>query len=288
LSGQEARRPTPLLPEGPPAPLALAADLSTFGTLGDLNLLGLWTLYAKEVRRFLKVFTQTVLAPVATTLMFLAIFALALGSAGRTIGGMPFLEFLAPGLLMMTVVQNAFANTSSSLMIAKIQGNIVDYLMPPLGPGELTFGLVMGGVTRGLLVAAAVWLAMLPFVPMLPAHPLLVPLSVLLASTLLSLVGLITALWAEKFDQMAAATNFVITPLSFLSGTFYSIADLPEPLHLLALVNPFFYMIDGLRFAFTGHADGPVATGFVVLVLVNAGLAWLAWHLVRTGYKLKA
>jgi ABC-2 type transport system permease protein len=289
LSGGDAGRPAaPLLAEAPPAPLPLAGAASTFGTLGDLNLLGLWTLYVKEVRRFLKVISQTVLAPVITTLVFLAIFSLALGGAGRTIGGMPYLEFLAPGLLMMAIVQNAFANTSSSLMIAKIQGNIVDYLMPPLGPGELTFGLVMGGVTRGFLVGGAVWLAMAPFVPTAPAHPLLVPLSVLLASSMLSLLGLIAALWAEKFDQMAAATNFVITPLSFLSGTFYSIQDLPEPFHALALANPFFYMIDGLRFAFTGHADGPVLIGFVVLVLVNAGLAWLAWQLVRTGYRLKA
>lgn len=278
----------PLLPEVPPAPPPLAGAPSTFGTLGDLNLLGLWTLYVKEVRRFLKVISQTVLAPVATTLMFLAIFALALGGSGRTIGGMPYLEFLAPGLLMMAVVQNAFANTSSSLMIAKIQGNIVDYLMPPLGPGELTFGLVMGGVTRGLLVAAAVWLAMLPFVPMAPLHPVLALVSVLLASAMLALLGLIAALWAEKFDQMAAATNFVITPLSFLSGTFYSIQDLPGPFHALALANPFFHMIDGLRFAFTGHADGPVALGFVILVVVDAALALLAWHLVRIGYKLKA
>jgi ABC-2 type transport system permease protein len=266
----------------------LAADARTFGTWGDLNLLGLWTLYVKEVRRFLKVLTQTVLAPMMTTLMFLAIFALALGGTRRVIGGVPFLEFLAPGLLMMAVVQNAFANTSSSLMIAKVQGNIVDYLMPPLGPGELTFGLVMGGVTRGLLVAVAVWVAMLPFVELLPLHPLAMLASLLLASNMLSLLGLIAALWAEKFDQMAAVTNFVITPLSFLSGTFYSISDLPEPLHLIALANPFFYMIDGVRWAFTGHADGPVLGGYLVLVAVNLALWLAAWWLLRRGYKLKA
>lgn len=256
--------------------------------MGDLNLLGLWTLYVKEVRRFLKVLTQTVVAPMITTLMFLAIFALALGGTRRVIGGVSFLEFLAPGLLMMAVVQNAFANTSSSLMIAKIQGNIVDYLMPPLGPGELAFGIVMGGVTRGLLVAVAVWVALLPFVALLPLHPLAVLLSLLLAATMLSLLGLLAALWAEKFDQMAAVTNFVITPLSFLSGTFYSIADLPEPLHLIALVNPFFYMIDGVRWAFTGHADGPVVVGYVVLAVVNVALSLAAWQLLKHGYKLKA
>lgn len=261
---------------------------STFGTPGDLNLLGLWTLYAKEVRRFLKVFTQTLLAPVITTLVFLAIFTLALGGAERRIGEVPYLEFLAPGLLMMAVVQNAFANTSSSIMIAKVQGNIVDYLMPPLGPGELTFGIVMGGVTRGCIVGIAVWAAMNGFVRLMPLHPLAAFASLLLASTMLSLLGLLAALWAEKFDQMAAVTNFVITPMSFLSGTFYTIHDLPGVFHALALANPFFYMIDGIRWAFTGHADGPVGIGYLVLVLVNAALYALTWRLVKTGYRLKA
>ena len=265
-----------------------AAHQSTFGTPRDLNLLGLWTLYVKEVRRFLKVFTQTLLAPVITTLVFLAIFTLALGGAQRHIGGIPYLEFLAPGLLMMAVVQNAFANTSSSIMIAKVQGNIVDYLMPPLGPGELTFGVVMGGVTRGVIVGVAVWAAMNGFVRLLPLHPLAAFASVLLASTMLSLLGLLAALWAEKFDQMAAVTNFVITPMSFLSGTFYTIHDLPGVFHAIALANPFFYMIDGIRWSFTGHADGPVGLGYAILVMVNAGLAILAWRLVKSGYRLKA
>ena len=270
--------------ERQPAP----ARESTFGTPGDLNLLGLWTLYLKEVRRFLKVFTQTLLAPVITTLVFLAIFTLALGGAQRSIGGIPYLEFLAPGLLMMAVVQNAFANTSSSIMIAKVQGNIVDYLMPPLGPGELTFGIVMGGVTRGVIVGIAVWAAMNGFVRLMPLHPLAALASLLLASAMLSLLGLLAALWAEKFDQMAAVTNFVVTPLSFLSGTFYTIHDLPGFFHALALANPFFYMIDGIRWAFTGHADGPVGIGYAVLVLVNLMLAAIAWALVRSGYRLKA
>jgi ABC-2 type transport system permease protein len=274
-------RPTRPLPAAP-------RPESTFGTPGDLNLLGLWTLYLKEVRRFLKVFTQTLLAPVITTLVFLAIFTLALGGAHRSIGGIAYLEFLAPGLLMMAVVQNAFANTSSSIMIAKVQGNIVDYLMPPLSPGELTFGIVMGGVTRGCIVGIAVWAAMNGFVHLMPLHPLSALASLVLASTMLSLLGLLAALWAEKFDQMAAVTNFVVTPLSFLSGTFYTIHDLPGPFYALALMNPFFYMIDGIRWAFTGHADGPVVIGYGVLVLVNLALWALTWRLVRTGYRLKA
>jgi ABC-2 type transport system permease protein len=268
--------------------LRLASDGSTFGTLWDINLIGLWTLYTKEVRRFVKVMGQTLIAPIITTLVFLAIFALALGQAGRTIEGLPYLEFLAPGLAMMAIVQNAFANTSSSLMIAKIQGNVVDYLMPPLSAGELLFGLAMGGVTRGVIVGITVFVAMLPFVALPMQHPFFILYFVLAASLMLSLLGILAALWAEKFDQMAMATNFIITPLSFLSGTFYSVQGLPWGFHLLALCNPFFYMIDGIRFGVTGHADGQVWVGVGVLIVVNLALWRLALHLFRIGYRLKA
>ena len=279
----------PVPPPRPAGPaLRLSGDESTFDTFGDINLIGLWTLYLKEVRRFFKVITQTVFAPVATTLIFLAIFSLALGRAGREVGDLPFLVFLAPGLIMMSVIQNAFANTSSSIMIAKVQGNIVDYLMPPLSAGELLFGVVMGGVTRGFLVALVVWLTMIPFVGLYPLHPLAIVYYVFAGSMVLSTLGFLAALWSEKFDQMAAVTNFIITPLSFLSGTFYSIEALPEPFHVVALINPFFYMIDGLRYGFTGHADGPVLIGALYLLVVMAALWLLALALVRRGYKLKA
>jgi len=270
-----------------PDPAAHPVD-STFGTPFDLNLIGLWTLYLKEVRRFLKVPGQTLLAPVVTTLMFLLIFTLALGRSGRTVEGLPFLQFLAPGLIMMAVIQNAFANTSSSILIGKIQGNIVDILMPPLRPAELMFGLVAGGVTRGLLVAAVVTLAMLPAVALGIAHPLLVLFYALSGSLMLALLGLLGGLWAEKFDQMATVTNFVITPLSFLSGTFYSIAQLPGPFLLAAHLNPFFYLIDGLRFGFTGHADGSLLIGAIAVTAVNLALWALAHALIARGYRLKA
>jgi ABC-2 type transport system permease protein len=261
---------------------------STFGTPFDLNLIGLWTLYLKEVRRFLKVPGQTLLAPVVTTLMFLLIFTLALGRNGRVIEGLPFLEFLAPGLIMMTVIQNAFANTSSSILIGKIQGNIVDLLMPPLRPSELLFGIVAGGVTRGVLVAIVVSLAMLPAVALEIAHPLLVLYYVVQGSLMLALLGLLGGLWAEKFDQMATVTNFIITPLSFLSGTFYSIAQLPGPFLVAAHLNPFFYLIDGLRFGFTGHADGSIPIGAFAVAAVNLALWALAQALIARGYRLKA
>ncbi len=263
-------------------------DGSTFGTFGDINLIGLQTLYLKEVRRFLKVFTQTVLAPVISAMVFLAVFSLALGRADLTVEGLPFLTFVAPGLIMMAIVQNSFANTSSSLMIAKIQGNIVDYLMPPLSPGELLSGIIAGGVTRGFAVGVVVFLSMLPIVD-LPIHsPPLIVYYIVMASLTMSLLGFLAALWAEKFDQMATITNFVITPLSFLSGTFYSIERLPEPFHLIALLNPFFYMIDGIRFGFTAHADGSVWVGALLLAAVNAALWYWTLHLMRRGYRLKS
>ena len=268
--------------------MRLPGQESTFGTFGDFNWIGLWTLYCKEVRRFFKVITQTVLAPVVTTLIFLAIFTLALGRAGRMVGDLPFLEFLAPGLIMMAIVQNSFANTSSSVMIAKVQGNIVDYLMPPLSSAELLAGIVAGGVTRGFLVGIAVWVAMSFFMPMWPHSLALVLFYVFVSSLMLALLGFIAALWAEKFDQMAAVTNFIITPLSFLSGTFYSIQLLPGWAHAIAILNPFFYMIDGIRYAFTGYSDGPVLIGILVLALVNVALWFYAHWLLQLGYKIKA
>jgi ABC-2 type transport system permease protein len=196
--------------------------LSLAGTrvrqIGRVNWRGLWTLYMKEVRRFLNVFTQTLLAPMVTTLLFLAIFTLALGGAGRTVGGVDFALFLAPGLIMMSIVQNAFANTSSSIVIAKVQGNIVDVLMPPLSPGELTLGFAAGGVTRGLMVGLAVGLGMWLFVPITLHNPLFILYHGVMAALMLSLLGMIGGIWAEKFDHIAAVTNFVITPFSFLSG----------------------------------------------------------------------
>jgi ABC-2 type transport system permease protein len=256
--------------------------------LGAINWLGLWTLYVKEVRRFAKVATQTVIAPVVTTLLFLAIFALALGGATREVGGVPFAQFLAPGLVMMAMVQNAFANTSSSLLISKIQGNIVDVVMPPLSAGELTLAFAAGGVTRGLAVGLAVALAMAVFVPMEVQHPFFVLFHAFAASLMLSLVGLLAGIWAEKFDQMAAITNFVITPFAFLSGTFYSVERLPEFWRLAAHFDPFFYMIDGFRYGFIGHADASLALGAAVLIAADILLWALVYAWFRRGYKLKA
>lgn len=256
--------------------------------IGSVNWIGLWTLYAREVRRFIKVHQQTVWAPVVTTLLYYAVFALSLGAAVRTVGTVPYLEFLAPGLMMMAMVQNAFANTSSSVVIAKVQGNIVDILMPPLSPMELVSGFVLGGVTRGVLVGLVTGLAIWAFVPLHMPHPVFVLYHAVMASLLLSLLGLIGGVWSEKFDNIAAVTNFVVTPLSFLSGTFYSLDTLPAFFWWIAHLDPFFYMIDGFRYGFIGVTDGSLWLGVVVMAAVNAGLWWLALRMFQTGYRLKA
>lgn len=255
--------------------------------IGAVNWLGLWTMYRKEVHRFWKVVTQTVAAPVVTTLLFMAIFTLALGGEGRQVEGIPFKDFLAPGLIMMAIIQNAFANTSSSLLIAKVQGNIVDVLMPPLSSGELTFAYAMGGLTRGILVAAVVGLAFIPFVDMHIRHLWAVIYFALSASLMLSLVGILAGIWADKFDHAAAITNFVITPLSLLSGTFYSIENLPGMWYSASQYNPFFYMIDGFRYGFVGFADGPILTGVLVTGAINVVLWVASYYVFRSGYKLR-
>ncbi len=255
--------------------------------IGPVNWLGLWTLYSKEVQRFISVSGQTIGAPVMTTLLFLAIFSLALGRAVKTVGGVPFMEYLAPGLIMMAIIQNAFANTSSSIIGAKMQGSYVDVMMAPLTPQELTFGYALGGVTRGILVAIAVTIAMAVFVPLMlhsPAHLLFFGLS---ASLMLSLLGIIAGLWAEKHDHISLATNFIITPCAFLSGTFYSIERLPGIWNTVAHLDPFFYMIDGFRYGFIGHADGSLTAGIGVMIAGNVVL-WAAVHvMIATGYRVK-
>ena len=251
------------------------------------NWIGLWTLYTREVRRFTKVYMQTILAPLMSTSLFLAVFSLALGSAARSVGNTPFIEFLAPGLMIMAISQNAFANTSSSLMTAKVQGSIVDTLMAPLTAFEIHFGLTMGGVTRGIVVGCAVAMAMHVFAG-LGIHSLTyIVFHAVMGSMMLAQLGVLGAIWAEKFDHISAVTNFVITPLSFLSGTFYSIQRLPEAAQTLAQFNPFFYMIDGFRYGFIGYADGNIAVGVVVMAAINLTLWVLCTRFFGIGYKLK-
>ena len=255
---------------------------------GRVNWLGLCTLYAREVRRFAKVWGQTVLAPIATAGLFLLVFNFALADRRGDVMGMPFVQFLAPGVLMMAVVQNAFANTSSSLLIAKVQGNIVDTLMPPLSSAELLIGYALGGATRGLVVAVATGAPLFLLLGIEVAHPLWAALFLLLGALALALAGMIVGMWCQKFDQMAAITNFVVTPLAFLSGTFYSVADLPTGFWAVSHVNPVFYFIDGFRGGTLGVSDSPLWLGAGVGIAVVGGLGWRTYRILESGAGLKA
>lgn len=256
--------------------------------VGAVNWIGLATLIRKEVHRFLKVWIQTVAAPVVTTLLFYAVFALALGGVVRKVGDVPFLLFLAPGLIMMAIAQNAFANSSSSVLVAKVQGNIVDVLMPPISALELTSAYVIGGVVRGAMVGLVTALAIALFIP-LHLHSIgFILFHGVAAASLLALLGLIGGIWADKFDHMAVVTNFIVTPLSFLSGTFYSIDSVPPAFRFIAHLNPFFYFIDGFRYGFIGQTDGTLVTGIVVMLGTNLVLGFVAWRMIAKGYKLKA
>jgi ABC-2 type transport system permease protein len=256
----------------------------------NVNWGGLATLYVKEVRRFFKVQLQTIWAPAVTTLLFLVIFTVALGRSGRMVMGFPFADFLAPGLIVMGMLQNAFANSSFSLLVGKVQGTIVDYLMPPLSTGELLLGMAGASVTRAALVGLAVWAAMLlwPGVHVVPSHIWAVIWFGLMGSLMLSFLGLITSIWAEKFDHAAAVGNFVVAPLSLLSGTFYSIESLSPAFRAVSHANPFFYVISGFRFGFLGIADSPVWFGALLLLAINFLLGGACYAMLRTGWKLKA
>ncbi len=255
----------------------------------SVNWQGLKTLYLKEVRRFFKVQLQTVWAPAATTLLFLVIFTVAMNRVRPAVMGVPFADFLGPGLIVMGMIQNSFANTSSSLLIAKIQGTIVDVLMPPLSTGELMAAWVGGAVTRAWLVGAAVWLAMLlaPGVDVPIRYPLVVLYFGTMGAVLLALLGILTGIWADKFDHAAAVTNFVVQPLTLLSGTFYAIDKVSPAMRALSHANPFFYVIDGFRYGFLGVADGLAVQGAVILLVLDVGLWALCYALLRSGWRLR-
>lgn len=259
-----------------------------------INRIGLWSLYMKEVRRFLKVQTQTVWAPAVTTLLFLVIFTVALGRSGREVLGEPFATFVAPGLIVMGMMQNAFANSSFTLLGGKIQGTIIDVLMPPLSEGELMAGIVGAAVTRAVMVGLAVALAMAfyPGVSLAMEHVWAVVWFGLMGAVMLSLMGLLTSIWAEKFDHNAAITNFVVAPLALLSGTFYVIDNLAPVFQAISRANPFFYVISGFRYGFLGQSDigntdAALVQSAIGLGLFNLALAYLCYRVLKSGWKLK-
>lgn len=298
---------TPLtdLPAATPTDAAIVRPPRRYGAV---NTIGTWTLYKREVQRFIKVWMQTLFAPVITTLLFMTVFKLAFGDRGQLTGdfdGLIYNNFLAPGLIVMAVLQNAFQNTSSSLTISKVQGSQVDFLMPPLSPLELTFGFVAGAATRGLMVGTIaaiaihfsgplIWLVTFGQVTVESlaslniVHLWAVLYFGLCAAIILGALGAMGGIWADKFDHLAAVTNFVIVPLTFLSGTFYDIKVMIEPFYTMALFDPFFYLIDGFRYGFLGVANSNLGTGIVVAGVLSVLSCLAVWWLFRSGYKLKA
>jgi ABC-2 type transport system permease protein len=248
---------------------------------------GFQTLFYKEVLRFWKVAFQTVLAPVITALLYLTIFGHALRGHVQVYPGVEYTSFLIPGLVMMSVLQNAFANSSSSLIQSKITGNLVFVLLPPLAAWEMFGAYVLASIVRGLAVGAGVFVVTIWFVPVSFAAPLYIVAFAVLGSAILGTLGLIAGIWAEKFDQLAAFQNFLIMPLTFLSGVFYSTHTLPPVWREVSRLNPFFYMIDGFRYGFFGLSDvNPFASLSVVFVFFVV-LAALAMRLLASGYKLR-
>jgi ABC-2 type transport system permease protein len=260
----------------------------------DVNWGGLRTLYIKEVRRFFKVHLQTIWAPAITTLLFLIVFTIATGAKRPVLVGgvtIPFADFIAPGLIISQGMMGpAFANASFSLLAGKIQGTIVDYLMPPLSTLEVLAALLGGAMTRAFIVGFVVWCAMLlyPGVHVTPSHPLAVLWFGFLGAGFLSLLGVLTSIWAQKFDHAAAVTNFVVAPLSLLSGTFYSVDLLAPAFRAFSHANPFFYIISGFRYGFLGTADSPVLVGSIVVFCVDAALFVLCYQLLARGWRLKS
>ena len=253
-----------------------------------VNWVGLKTLYLREVMRFWKVWMQTVLAPVVTTLLYMMIFVVAMRGARPAVEGVPFAQFVGPGLIMMSLLNNAFANSSSSLVQAKLMGTAVDFLTPPLSPAELAVGFTLGAVTRGVLVGMVTALTVWPFARFGVAEPWAVLYFSVMASVVMALVGVAAGLAAEKFDHLAAVTNFIVMPMTFLSGTFYRVTNLPAPFNTISKFNPFFYMIDGFRYGFIGRADGSIGVGVVYTLALAAGLGLMVLQIFRTGWRLKS
>lgn len=255
--------------------------------IGRFNHIGFLTLISKEIGRFTNVYMQTILSPMITTLLFITIFSLAFGGAGRLVGDVPYMTFLAPGLVMMAMAQNAFANTSSSIMISKVQGNIVDVLMPPLTTLEILLAYVIAGMVRGFVVGLSSMIVVVVFVDVHLASVGAVLGYSLLGCMLMSTLGVAGGLWSEKFDHLSALSNFVIMPLTFLSGTFYSVHILPEVWQNIAHANPFFYMIDGFRYGLTGHAESNLWMGFWLLLQLNIAFLIFTFAMLLTGYKVR-
>jgi len=255
---------------------------------GSVNWIGAWTLYKKEVLRFLNVWIQTIFSPLVSALLFLLVLSLAIGTNKSNVLGVPFINFLAPGLVAMQVIQQSFSHSASSFMIGKIQGNIVDILYAPLSAGEVTFAVTLAAVTRSVMIAFISICIFHLIIEIEIKNYFILILFTFLSSFILGALGIVAGLWAEKFDHMATVTNFIIIPLSFLSGTFYTIDKLPVYLQTISKANPFFYMIDGFRYSFIGQSDGSLIVGFTYLTILSFIMFMTAFILYKKGYKIKS
>ena len=256
--------------------------------IGLVNWIGFYTLYVKEVNRFLVVWAQTLLSPLISSLLFLSVLSLAIGNERGEVLGFSFISFLAPGLIAMSIIQQGFSHSSSSLMIGKIQGNIIDTLLAPLSALEVTLAIILAAVTRSIIITIISIIVFSLIIELYIYSVFYIFIFALLGSFILGALGFIAGLWAEKFDHMATVTNFIITPLSFLSGVFYSVDRLPKFFQSISQVNPFFYMIDGFRFGFLGVSDGKISFGLIYLIFLSIIMCLISYHLFKIGYKVKS
>ena len=255
---------------------------------GLVNWIGFRTLYIKEVSRFLVVWAQTLLSPLVSSLLFLSVLSLALGNERGEVLGFSFISFLAPGLIAMSIIQQGFSHSVSSLMIAKIQGNITDTLYAPLSAVEVSLAIILAAVTRSIVILI---ISIIVFSLIVEIHIysiLYIFVGAFLGSFILGALGFITGLWAEKFDHTATITNFIVTPLSFLSGVFYSIDRLPAFFQSISKINPFFFIIDITRFGFLGVSDGFIVFGLIFLTILAFAMWFLSYYLYKIGYKIKS
>jgi len=255
---------------------------------GLVNWVGTYSLVKKEILRFLTVSGQTLAGPILTSILFLTVISLAIGDERSDVLGVPYIQFLASGLIMMQVIQQSFAHSSSSVMMGKMMGTITDIIQSPLSAAEVTIAITLAGAARGLLIAFISTLIFVVFIDLTIQNYFMWFFFLLIGGIFMGSAGIIAGLYADKFDQMSTLTNFIIVPLSFLSGTFYSIDRLPDILKTLSYYNPFFHMIDGFRYSFIGQLDGSLKIGILLLIIMSFITSYLAYSLFDKGYKIKS
>ncbi len=254
----------------------------------NINWVGAYTLYIKETLRFLSVFGQTIVGPIITSILFLLVISLAIGETRQNVLGVEFIIFLSPGLIAMQVIQQAFSHSSSSLLMGKVMGNIVDLIGAPLSASEVTLSIILASITRAVMISIISVIIFSLVIEIKINNYLIFTTYLIISSFIMGAAGFIAGLWADKFDHMATVTNFIIVPLSFLSGTFYSVERLPDFLVTISNYNPFFHMIDGFRYSFINSMDGSIKFGLTYLIILSIIMWIIAYTLYKKGYKIKS